>query len=801
MLEPSWQTYIDDLAVLFMRNKSETEMTDWRTSGFTERVKYCIQRNALPRDSSWVQEAISRSHCLSEKCEKTSTQYRQDGNRKFQQKLFQQALYDYTLSVRYAPLSCVSLCYGNRSACLYHLQHYKHSILDINRALEAEYPVKLRYKLYYRRSQAYTKLTYTKLALTDLEAAISCLDEAELEDVRKAKLLQDMETDMSRLKGNSGATNPPLDGLNVHSPPTPPGVTSGNHANVKMASKLINMAVTQEQGRHLVANSSINPGDVLIVERPYTSVLLPDHYSTHCHQCLTKTTAPLPCPHCPLVLYCTETCRDDSWRKYHHIECPYLGIMHAIGIAHLAFRIIVTTGLKELLDFRARSSASDNTVDKESYDFGYKSVHDLLHHTDDMDTEDLVQYTLGAIFLLRILMKTDFFNSLPTQQQNSFSNPVTSSVANDVTPSFNNAMTSLSTNDVTSSDANDVTEPNSKQITEKIIDDHKKDSDVDLEMTDDHCYVGGLLLRHIQQLVCNAHAVSDIESSLGNERNERVIDMSDARLGTAIYPTASLLNHSCDPNILSSFLNETLVVRCTRPIKKGEQIYNCYGPHCKRMPRVARQRALLQQYFFICECSECSLPLLGVERHKSYQCPGCAGPLPLTLPGKDDTTCLECNTQYPHRLVAELRTTADHAQEILVLGMKAADQGDLKGAKHHLKQCFRLQKQVLYKEHEDVASTSDQLARIYSLEENYKKAAPYVEYSIKVLGRIHGYDSVEYGLEVKKLAQIQFNALMVDKCRISVDRAIDILKPRLGSQDEMVEELIQMQRCLASVPY
>ena len=64
-------------------------------------------------------------------------------------------------------------------------------------------------------------------------------------------------------------------------------------------------------------------------------------------------------------------------------------------------------------------------------------------------------------------------------------------------------------------------------------------------------FVGGLLLRHICQLVCNAHAITDLQlSSLSG----RVASEEQVRIATAIYPTASMMNHSCSPNISSTWV-------------------------------------------------------------------------------------------------------------------------------------------------------------------------------------------------------------------------------------------------------
>lgn len=68
--------------------------------------------------------------------------------------------------------------------------------------------------------------------------------------------------------------------------------------------------------------------------------------------------------------------------------------------------------------------------------------------------------------------------------------------------------------------------------------------------------VCALLLRHIAQLVCNAHAITKLDSDR-NPANmsvncyNTVVSESQQRIATAIYPSASMMNHSCDPNIIN----------------------------------------------------------------------------------------------------------------------------------------------------------------------------------------------------------------------------------------------------------
>ena len=57
----------------------------------------------------------------------------------------------------------LSLAFGNRSACLYHLGHYKDCLQDIELAFRFRFPKNLAYKLHQRRGQCQTKLGLFKV--------------------------------------------------------------------------------------------------------------------------------------------------------------------------------------------------------------------------------------------------------------------------------------------------------------------------------------------------------------------------------------------------------------------------------------------------------------------------------------------------------------------------------------------------------------------------------------------------------------------------------------------------------------
>ena len=50
-----------------------------------------------------------------------------------------------------------------------------------------------------------------------------------------------------------------------------------------------------------MANAFLFTGDVIAVEKPFASVLLPEYFTTHCYNCLQRCEALLPCCFCSNV--------------------------------------------------------------------------------------------------------------------------------------------------------------------------------------------------------------------------------------------------------------------------------------------------------------------------------------------------------------------------------------------------------------------------------------------------------------------------------------------------------------------
>jgi hypothetical protein len=84
---------------------------------------------------------------------------------------------------------------------------------------------------------------------------------------------------------------------------------------------------------------------------------------------------------------------------------------------------------------------------------------------------------------------------------------------------------------------------------------------------------------------------------------------------SGIFPLISRLNSHCIPNVHYNFDEKKgkSTIYCISPIKKGEEIVNCYiGLY---IPKIERMRYLWGNFGFPCSCKSCSL--IGVEQEDS----------------------------------------------------------------------------------------------------------------------------------------------------------------------------------------
>ncbi len=499
--------------------------------------------------------------------------FKTTGNKYFQAGQFQQALDMYTESIMHAPVNEqgiskeLAIGFANRSAALFRMQLHVECLNDITQSLQSGYPQELSYKLHDRKGRCLMKLGRTKQALESFERAIELVADAQMDNKKKDALREGMKKGIEECKNFDLSA---LKDLRIEN-----GLSSTNiapalakvHSTFTSLSDACDVEYTTTQGRFIIAKRDIKPGEIILVEKPYASVVLLDHRKSHCHHCFRRCLAPVPSLLSTYVVFCSKQCREVA-NEYHQYEAQYIHLVEKSDVGkfgYLALRTVIKRGPKYLREYWAELQADGFTTDNKvlegcSKDGLYEAdninaIYHLVTHADYRKVHDLFKRTVMATLLLKCLKLSKFFDST------------------------------------------------------------RHDTDFEI-------FVGGLLLSHIQAFPCNAHEISEL---LINRQD--VAMSTPTEIGAGIYSTLSLFNHSCDPVANRNFYGDICVVRTIKPVHKGEEISDNYGAVYAVHTRAERWEKLKPQYYFQCACQPCveNWPLYGEIRSSNpvWKCSSC----------------------------------------------------------------------------------------------------------------------------------------------------------------------------------
>ncbi|XP_068066507.1 SET and MYND domain-containing protein 4 isoform X2 [Anomalospiza imberbis] len=561
------------------------------------------------------------------------------------------------------------------------------------------------------------------------------------------------------------------------------------------ASSSLSLGFDAERGRHLVASQDIVPGQSLVKEEAFVSVLCPGeslplqdgdtawdtgatNADLYCHRCLRQLLASVPCQGCSYAKYCSQDCADMAWQQYHRTECSLGALLLTLGVfCHVALRTVLLAGFAEVSRLVAWSHRGDKSLQNPEarckplseaadagagsrgvpgcdsrgrYQSSYQALFHLLPHTEQHSPEHKFLCTLSVVAICKQLQAAGLEAAVLSQE-----------------------LPQPQSKPKTCENTSDGLSPELKTVAEAM-------------------------LRHVLQLQCNAQAIT-VMQELG-PGDGAVVDKKPVRLATAFFPVLSLLNHSCCPNTSVSFSGTAATVRASQPISSGQEVLHCYGPHWCRM-RVAERQQLLSQYFFECRCPACLEELESgvksvVSIRNSFCCPKCQA----QMQGEEDTLCCSneaCATSASRdHLSGRLQDLQQQIKKALgLLRVGKADQ-----AIKMLLKCQMDAGTFLSPEHLLMGEMEDHLAQVYATLGKWQEAARHLKKSIEIVEMHHGPSSVETGHELFKLAQILFNGFAVSEALSTIQRAEGILSVHFGPQNAQIQELQEMKACLSELP-
>lgn len=593
---------------------------------------------------------------------------------------------------------------------------------------------------------------------------------------------------------------------------------NGPNESINFMSAALELRETTTQGRHIISKRFIPRGSTVIVERPYASILLPQHLTSYCYSCISYlSSVPIPCRNCRVVLFCSERCRDAS-AYWHRLDCCRLMLTSAGGMAQLALRAVMVAGWRTCKavmeeDLTAISKEEQRQYNRCSRAGRYRALYRLVHHIDRTPVEERIQFCLAAIILATALQ-----NKLETLGNSQHNNTPSKSTSRNCMPknsasasksdSLSNCQTigSHSSNSIQSTNPTNTSRAASNDTNADALSTRRISPDTEGEQasksfttnTDEPKdrpatsswlpegwgsleEVAALLYRHIGQLVCNGYAIYQVllkepaHSGADDGPNSSIESLSQERLASAIYATASLMNHSCQPTTINSYIGNLLVIRTIVDVQPGDQVYSCYGPHFCRQSRSERQELLRQQYHFSCYCKPCTdAKFLRQERRWcGLKCESCGG-VAVYSGGVSDVTsagqaeqqsdveggetellsCYDCGAIDPPS--ERFRELCGKAQELHAAGVSGvkSDAGNLMQAVQDLQEATKAGEAVYCLDNQFLASIHDARAMGLAAYGSYDESARVLLKYLKVVERRYGVTSVEVGHELVKYVRI-----------------------------------------------
>jgi phage FluMu protein Com len=312
----------------------------------------------------------------------------------------------------YAARSGIFFNVGNRQKCLE----------EIDRALKCEIPQKLKDDLLWRKYECMRGVKGSTAFLSNVAGLLSS---------KEHKLSKEAKHEVLKMGqyGYDHFGTPKPKNLNPVSHPDDIAVKISGKENLLIsgASDGLMLKFLPERGRFYVATRQIQPGEILIVEKPYACVLFAENWETHCQYCADPVKNGIPCTECASVIFCSDSCRSKA-HSYHSIECNHmmnLAQFACTGGPYLAYRMITAHPLdyflqrkdiiSELRDASTKVMPLDYIESNE-----YVNVYCLTDHAAQKSPEDIKESMITAVYMTKLLERGGYFGLEPRLEDKIF---------------------------------------------------------------------------------------------------------------------------------------------------------------------------------------------------------------------------------------------------------------------------------------------------------------------------------------------------------------------------------------------
>ena len=189
--------------------------------------------------------------------------------------------------------------------------------MDIQRSFSMKYPQDLHYKLYDRQAKCLLALKQNNSAITAFENAKNSLSFSTLPIKKRVVWEKDIAKGLQLCKELASHSETTEFTLTSEQSVRLPEFRHGSGEKYTSLADSCSVKYHEGEGRFVVAEGNLDPGDVVLIEKPFASVLLKEHAESHCHHCFVRLSNAIACFKCTAAIFCGERCRDQAWKSYH----------------------------------------------------------------------------------------------------------------------------------------------------------------------------------------------------------------------------------------------------------------------------------------------------------------------------------------------------------------------------------------------------------------------------------------------------------------------------------------------------
>ncbi|RWS03835.1 SET and MYND domain-containing protein 4-like protein [Dinothrombium tinctorium] len=279
---------------------------------------------------------------------------------------------------------------SDRGDCLFKMQHYRAALLDYEETLlfvksQSDIPW-----IWFMKSECLKQLGNEEKSKVALKMAEQFVEQRASEKSREKMLKVFQQKSMAVEKVNDvvDAVSIPVIDQNEKLP--------GAIADVYMD-------FDSEKGRIMRAAKEIPKGTIIVSENAIASWLCPYFMDSHCNHCLQKLNKRfICCRNCTFVKYCSLSCEENAWTKYHRVECDFLEILKHFSFGHLALRLIIIFGFENVLKIINEEIVPPEIHPKIGFAYDYRTWYSMFSDFSYLSFQQLLSFCCGVSILTKI---------------------------------------------------------------------------------------------------------------------------------------------------------------------------------------------------------------------------------------------------------------------------------------------------------------------------------------------------------------------------------------------------------------